>query len=128
MHSCICDLDFGFLKNFGVFEVFVKFLGWVTLIWCYMIMHCIPLAFSQCFMHLDVCLIVKSCVLVGLDWVSTHGAIFVSHITCSCIFHAYVSFFISFYVLYCDCVLSSLSLSFLDRLCMAPKQQKSTSA
>ena len=32
-------------------------------------MHCIPLAFSQCLMHLDVCLNIGICVLQGLDWV-----------------------------------------------------------
>ena len=45
----------GFLK---IVEIFMKVLGWVLFIWWYMIMHCIPLAYSQCFMHLDVCLIV----------------------------------------------------------------------
>ena len=34
-----------------------------------MIMHCIPFAFSQCFMHLDMSLHVENCVLIGLDWV-----------------------------------------------------------
>ena len=34
-----------------------------------MIKHCIPLAFPQCFMHLDVCLFVENRVLLGLDWV-----------------------------------------------------------
>ena len=32
-------------------------------------MHYIPFAFSQGFMHLDVCLYVENCVLLGLDWV-----------------------------------------------------------
>ena len=32
-------------------------------------MHCIPLAFPQCFIHLDVCLFVENHVLLGLDWV-----------------------------------------------------------
>ena len=47
----------------------MKSLRWVLFIKCYMIMHCISLAFSQCFMHLDVCLNVENYVLVGLDWV-----------------------------------------------------------
>ena len=34
-----------------------------------MIMHCIPLTISLCFMHLDVCLFVENCVLLGLNWV-----------------------------------------------------------
>ena len=42
----------GFLK---IDEYFVKSLGWVLLICCYMLMHCITFAFSQYFMHLDVC-------------------------------------------------------------------------
>ena len=33
-----------------------------------MLMHCISFAFSQCFMHLDVCFMLEPCVLVGLDW------------------------------------------------------------
>ena len=50
-------------------------------------MHCIPLASSQCFMHLDVYLIIGNYVLIGLDWVSTHDAIFFArhmlmHISC----------------------------------------------
>ena len=71
-----------------------------------MIMHCIPLALSQCFMQLDVCLIIENCVLVGLDWASTHDAIIfsTSHV------HAYP--FFCFFVHFCDCVLFlSLSLS-----------------
>ena len=38
----------------------MKFLGWVLLICCYMLMHCITFAFSQCFMHLDVCFYVQN--------------------------------------------------------------------
>ena len=34
-----------------------------------MIIHYILFAFSQCFIHLDVCLVVENCVLIGLDWV-----------------------------------------------------------
>ena len=81
-----------------------------------MIMHCIPLAFSQCFMHLDVCLFIENCVLVGLHWVSTHDAIIfhMSHVH-AYFMHTYL--FFSFFVLFCDCVLSlslSLSLSQID--------------
>ena len=46
----------GFLK---IDKYFVKFLGWVLFFLCYMIMHCIPFAFSQYFMHLDMCLYVE---------------------------------------------------------------------
>ena len=66
-------------------------------------------------------MIVENCVLVGLDWVSTHDAInfSTSHV------HAYFMHtypFFSFFVLYCDYVLSlSLSISiylslFLSRI------------
>ena len=76
-----------------------------------MIMHCIPLALSQCFMHLDVYLIIENCVLVGLDWASTHGAIIfsTSHV------HAYFMHTLSFLPIFLDsdCVLS-LSLSQID--------------
>ena len=42
-------------------------------------MHCIPLAFSQCFMHSDVFLNVENCVLVGLDWVEPMMQSFLAH-------------------------------------------------
>ena len=84
-----------------------------------MIMHCIPLALSQCFMQLDVCLIIENCVLVGLDWASTHDAIIfsTSHV------HAYP--FFCFFVHFCDCVLF-LSLSLSNRLRMAPKRKSNS--
>ena len=70
-------------------------------------MHCIPLALSQCFMHLDVYLIIENCVLVGLDWASTHGAIIfsTSHV------HAYFMHTLSFLSLYSFVTVFSLSLS-----------------
>ena len=40
-------------------------------------------------MHLDMCLIMLKCVLVGLDWVFPMIYLFL-HVTCLCIFHAYV--------------------------------------
>ena len=72
-----------------------------------MIMHCIPLALSQCFMHLDVYFIIENCVLVGLDWASTHGAIIfsTSHV------HAYFMHTLSFLFLYSFVTMFSLSLS-----------------
>ena len=96
-----------FLKIFGFFEDFVKFLGWVLFYWCYMIMHCIPLALSQCFIHLDICLIVENSVLVGLDWALTHDAIIfsMSHV------HAYFMHTLSFLSLYSFVTVFSLSLS-----------------
>ena len=73
-------------------------------------MHCIPLAFSQCFMNLDVCLIVEIFVLIGLDWVEP---IMQFLLACHMFmhFHAFVPFIFFLSVLGCDCVLSSLSLS-----------------
>ena len=57
--------------------------------------------------------------LVGLDWVSTHDAIILAR---HMFMHTYP--FFSFFVLYCDCVLSlSLFLSLLDKLRMAPKRK-----
>ena len=52
-----------------------------------MIIYCIPLVFSQCFMHLDVCLIVENCVMLGLDWVEPMMQLFLArhmimHISC----------------------------------------------
>ena len=71
-------------------------------------------------MHLDVCLTIENCVLIGLDWVSTHDAISMSHA------HAYFMHTYSLIpFLDCDCVVFSLFLS--DRLCMALKR-KSTLA
>ena len=69
----------GFLKTF---EFLVKFFSWVLCFLCYMIMHCIPFAFSQCFMYLDVCLYVENCVLIGLDWVESMMQFFfyISHV------------------------------------------------
>ena len=40
-------------------------------------------------MHLDVHLIMLKCMLVGLDWVLPMIYLFL-HVTCLCIFHAYV--------------------------------------
>ena len=74
----------------------------------------------------------KWCVLVGLDWVEPMMFLLL-HVTCSCIFHAYVPFFfilliLNVLVLFC---LSPppLSLSlFLSVSCsMAPKQKSTPS-
>ena len=57
-------------------------------------------------MHLDVCLTIENCVLIGLDWVSTHDAISVSHV------HAYFMHTYSLIpFLDCDCVVFFLFLS-----------------
>ena len=56
----------GFLK---IDENFVKFLGWILLKCCYMLMHCITFAFSLCFMHYRCMFsMLEPYVLVGLDW------------------------------------------------------------
>ena len=78
-------------------------------------------------MHLlDVCLIIDmSVVRFGLGF--AHDAISILHVTCSCIFHAYV--FFSFSCSSCDvCVCVCVFLFYLfiylffpDRLRMAPK-------
>ena len=61
-------------------------------------------------MHLDVCLYVENCVLIGLDWVEPMMQ-FLLHITCSCIFHAYVPFLFYLLVLCCDGAFLFFSLS-----------------
>ena len=80
-------------------------------------MHCIALAFSQYFIHLDVCLFIENCVLLGLDWVEPIMQFLLAchmlmHI--SCIFHAYVPFHFPLCTLLWLCGLSSLSLSRID--------------
>ena len=60
-----------------------------------MIMHCILFEFSQCFMHLNVCLYVENCVLIGLDWVEPMMQFFyISHVH-AFFMHTY-PFFLSF--------------------------------
>ena len=68
------------------------------------------------------------CVLVGLDW--AEPMMFLSlHVTCLCIFHAYVPFFsFSLILLLIDTLLClSLSLSLADSLRMAPKRKSTPS-
>ena len=92
-----------------------------------MLMHCITFAFSQCFMHFRcVFYLLKSCVLVGLDWAEPMMFILL-HITCSCIFHAYVPFF-SFLCTIADWYFfASLSFSLSDSLRMATKRKTTPS-
>ena len=47
-------------------------------------MHCIPFAFSHCFMHLAMCLNVENYVLLGLDWVEP-----MMHFFCTSHVHAF---------------------------------------
>jgi len=75
-------------------------------------MHCITFAFSQYFMHYRcVFTMLKSCVLVGLDWAEPTMFLLL-HVTCSCIFHAYVPFFLYLIDIDLCLVLFHLSLSF----------------
>ena len=118
LHSCILDLGFGFLKIFWVFEIFVKFLDWVLLIWCYLLMHCILIAFQQCFMHYrcvfdywNVCWQV---------WIGFYPWCFLN-IARHMFMHTYLFFSFLFFVSGCD-VFSlsfslSLSLSLSHKLC-----------
>ena len=80
-------------------------------------------------MHLDVCLIIVNCVLVGLDWFFTHDALkyLTSHVH-EYFMHTYLFFSFLFFVLVVMCSLSlslSLSLSWIDYV-MVPKARKST--
>ena len=95
-------------------------------------MHCIPFAFSKCFMHLDVCLYVENCVLIDLDWVKPMMQFFFTYhmfMHFSCI----VPFLFYLLVLYCDgaflfvSLTLSLSLSLFDSLHMAPKHKSASS-
>ena len=114
MHFILLDLGFWkFLGFFKIDEVFVKFLGWVLFKWSSMLMHCITFSFSQCFMHFRcVFYMLKWCVLVGLDWAESIMFLML-HVTCSCIFHAYVPLFSIFLILivFGAFLLLSLSLS-----------------
>ena len=89
-------------------------------------MHCITFAFSQCFMHYRcVISLLEPCVLVGLDWAEPMMFLLL-HVTCSCIFHAYVPFF-SFFLTFLLIgtfllIFLSFSLSFFC-LRMAPKRK-----
>ena len=94
-------------------------------------MHCITFAFSQCFMYYRcVFTILKSCVLVGLDWAKPMIYLLL-HVICSCIFHAYVPFisFLLLLTMFGTCLSLSLFLSLclflLISLLMAPKKSKS---
>ena len=84
----------------------------------------IPLVFSQCFMHLNVCLIVENCVLVGLDWVSTHDTIILSMSHVHAYFmHSYHLFIYFFTLLWLCSVSVSVSVSLSRGLRMAPKRK-----
>ena len=79
-------------------------------------MHCIPFTFSQCFMHLDVCLSVENCVLIGWIRVSPWCNFFsTSHIYAffSCI-HTLSFLSICSRLWLCSFLSLSLSLSRID--------------
>ena len=73
-------------------------------------MHCIPLAFYQCFMHLDVCLIIVDvCWLVWIGFYPWCNLFLARHM----FMHSYI--FFSFFLFWLWCVLPlSLSLSWID--------------
>ena len=81
-------------------------------------MHCIPCAFSQCFIHLDVCLYVENCVLIGLDWVEPMMQIFFAY-------HMFMHFScirtLSILYILAPVVMVFLSLSLSHSLRIAPK-------
>ena len=102
-------------------------------------MHCITFAFLTMFhaLYIYVFSMLKSCVLVELDWVEPMMFLLL-HVTCSCIFHAYVhlfSIFLIFILLvlfYLSLFLSlslslSLSLFLSVSLRMAPKRKSAPS-
>ena len=74
----------------------------------------------------------KPCVLIGLDWAKSMMFLLL-HVTCSCIFHAYIPFFSSLLILIyawyfyaCPSLSLSLSLSIWLVCSMASKKSKST--
>ena len=77
--------------------------------------------------HRCVFSMLKSCVLVGLDWVEPMMYLLL-HATCSCIFHAYVQFlsFLLILTVFGTFLHLSLSLFLLVSLLMAPRKSKST--
>ena len=70
------------------------------------------------------------CLIIGMcagrfELGFTHDAFLIFHVTCSCIFHAYVFSFL-FYSCFLVVMFSfSLFFSLSDKLCMAPKAHKS---
>ena len=92
-------------------------------------MHCITFTFSQCFMHYRcVISLLEPCVLVGLDQAEPMMFLLL-HVTCSCIFHAYIPFFsiLLILTLFGTLLLLSLFVSLLVSLCMAPKHKSALS-
>ena len=95
---------------------------------CYMIMHCIPFAFSQCFMYLDVCLNVENCVLLGLGWVeSMMQFLLARYMFVHFSYMHTLSFLPILFWIVMLCLSVSLSLSLSDRLRMAPKRKSTPS-
>ena len=89
-------------------------------IWIFTVFHAFRCVFYM----------LKSCVLIGLDWANPMMSLLL-HVTCLCIFHAYVPFFsFSLILLLIDtllCVSLSLSLSLADSLRIAPKRKSTPS-
>ena len=106
MHSCIFDLGFGFLKNFGVG------LCWFVVIW-----SCIAysLHYKNVSCILDAWLIIVDCTLVGLDWGLPMMLLnFARHM----LMHFSCIHFFSFllWLMMCYVLSLSLSLSLLGKL------------
>ena len=104
----------------------MKFLGWVLLISCYMLMHCITFTFSQYFMHLDVCFYVGNLCAgrIGLGW--AHDEFFFArHVLMHCSYIRTFSF--SFFWYYLLMVLFCLDPFLSNNLRMAPKRKTTPS-
>ena len=104
----------------------MKFLGWVFLICCYMLMHCITFAFSQCFMHLDVCFYVGNLCAGRIGLGLAHDEFF---FTCHILLHcSYIrTFSFSFFWYSLLMVLFCLDPSLSNSLRMAPKHKTTPS-
>ena len=112
-----------FRHRFWGFSKILEFLSFLWNFWvgfCEIVDIWSCIAFSLHYNNvsciLDVCAWLLFWVLIGLDWVLPMILLFL-HVTCSCIFHAYVLSFLSYSEL--------MSLSQIDCV-MAPKQRKST--
>ena len=76
-----------------------------------------------------VFIMLKACVLVGLDWAKPMMFLLL-HVTCSCIFHAYIPLILSILILICVgtffvslCLSLSFFLSLRLACSMAPKRK-----
>ena len=98
IHFMHFDLTFGVLEIFLGFSKLMKFLWYF---WDVFRLNDLKCSCIASYLHFNndlhfrcVFTILKWCVLVGLDWVELMMFLLL-HVTCSCIFHAYVPFFLS---------------------------------